>query len=55
MTGKAIGCIGITEPERGSDAVNMTTVCTKSDDGSYITFNGEKVFTTNGPKADYFA
>jgi len=53
MTGKGIGCIGITEPERGSDAVNMTTVCTKVDDG--IIFNGEKVFTTNGPKADYFA
>ena len=53
ITGKAVGCIGITEPERGSDAVNMTTQCTKVDDG--IVFNGEKVFTTNGPKADYFA
>jgi alkylation response protein AidB-like acyl-CoA dehydrogenase len=53
ITGKAVGCIGITEPERGSDAVNMTTQCTKVDDR--IVFNGEKVFTTNGPKADYFA
>lgn len=52
MSGQKIGCIGITEPERGSDAVNMTTQCTKVDDG--IIFNGEKVFTTNGPKADYF-
>jgi alkylation response protein AidB-like acyl-CoA dehydrogenase len=52
MSGKAIGCIGITEPSRGSDAVNMTTVATKADDG--ITYNGEKVYTTNGPKADYF-
>ena len=55
MTGKGIGCIGITEPERGSDAVNMTTKCTKLDDGSSIVYNGEKVFTTNGPRADYFA
>ena len=55
MTGKAVGCIGITEPERGSDAVNMTTTCTKNEDESTIVFNGEKVFTTNGPKADYFA
>ena len=49
MSGKEVGCIGITEPERGSDAVNLTTTCTKVDDG--IVFSGEKVFTTNGPKA----
>jgi len=55
MTGKEIGCISITEPERGSDAVNMTTKCTKVDDGSAIIFNGEKVYTTNGPKSKYFA
>ena len=55
ITGKAIGCICITEPERGSDAVNMTTICKKVDDGSAIVFNGEKVYTTNGPKAKYFA
>ncbi|MGV9200244.1 MAG: acyl-CoA dehydrogenase family protein [Promethearchaeia archaeon] len=54
MTGEAVGCICITEPDRGSDAVHMTTECTKNDNGS-VTFNGEKVYTTNGPKADYFA
>ncbi|MHA1293100.1 MAG: acyl-CoA dehydrogenase family protein [Promethearchaeota archaeon] len=53
MAGNKIGCIGITEPNRGSDAVNMTTKCYKQEDGS-ILFEGEKVFTTNGPKADYF-
>ncbi len=52
MSGQKIGCIGITEPDRGSDAVNMTTVATK--DGDFVTYNGEKVYTTNGPKADYF-
>jgi alkylation response protein AidB-like acyl-CoA dehydrogenase len=52
ISGKKIGCIGITEPERGSDAVNMTSKCTKTDDG--VRFVGEKVYTTNGPKADYF-
>jgi butyryl-CoA dehydrogenase len=52
ISGQKIGCIGITEPERGSDAVNMTTVATK--DGDYVIYNGEKVYTTNGPKADYF-
>ncbi len=53
MSGQKVGCICITEPERGSDAVNMTTQCMKIDDG--VIYNGEKVFTTNGPKADYFA
>ena len=51
MSGLKIGAIGITEPERGSDAVNLTTVATKTDDG--IIYNGEKVYTSNGPKADY--
>ncbi len=53
LSGEKIGCIGITEPERGSDAVNLTTKCTKTDDG--VVFNGEKVYTTNGAVADYFA
>ncbi|MFX1313352.1 MAG: acyl-CoA dehydrogenase family protein [Promethearchaeota archaeon] len=53
LSGQKIGCIGITEPERGSDAVNLTTKCTKIDDG--VIFNGEKVYTTNGGVADYFA
>ena len=52
MTGQKIGCIGITEPNRGSDAVNMTTIASK--DGDALVYNGEKVYTTNGPKADYF-
>jgi len=52
MSGQAVGCIGITEPERGSDAVNLETTCTKAEDG--VIFNGEKVYTTNGAIADYF-
>jgi butyryl-CoA dehydrogenase len=54
MTGQAVGCIGITEPERGSDAVNMTSKCYKTEDGSQVVYNAEKVFTTNGPKSKYF-
>ncbi|MFX1327596.1 MAG: acyl-CoA dehydrogenase family protein [Promethearchaeota archaeon] len=53
LSGEKVGCIGITEPERGSDAVNLTTKCTKTDDG--VIYNGEKVYTTNGAVADYFA
>ena len=51
VTGQKIGCICITEPERGSDAVHMQTTCKENEDGSYI-LNGEKIYQTNGVKAD---
>jgi len=55
MAGRKIGCICITERERGSDAVNMQTrVRTCDDETGDVLYNGEKVFTTNGPVADYF-
>ena len=52
ITGEKIGCICITEPERGSDAVHMLTTCEEQDDGSFIV-NGEKIYQTNGSKADW--
>ena len=52
VTGEKIGCICITEPERGSDAVHMLTTCDEQGDGSYI-LNGEKIFQTNGSRADW--
>jgi alkylation response protein AidB-like acyl-CoA dehydrogenase len=52
VTGQKNGCICITEPERGSDAVHMLTTCEQQEDGSYIV-NGEKIYQTNGPKADW--
>lgn len=55
MSGRKIGCICITERERGSDAVNMQTRSRECNDGTGdVVFDGEKVFTTNGPVADYF-
>lgn len=51
-TGKKTGCICITEPERGSDAVHMITTCDEQEDGSFL-LNGEKIYQTNGPKADW--
>ncbi|MHA1730066.1 MAG: acyl-CoA dehydrogenase family protein [Promethearchaeota archaeon] len=51
--GKAVGCIGISEREHGSDAVNLQTLCKKVEGG--VQFSGDKIFTTNGHKADYFA
>jgi len=52
VTGEKIGCICITEPERGSDAVHMLTTCDEQDDGSYL-LNGEKIYQTNGTIADW--
>ncbi len=52
VTGKKIGCICITEKYQGSDAVNMKTKI--QDKGDYLILDGEKLYTTNGPNADYF-
>ncbi|MFX0166253.1 MAG: acyl-CoA dehydrogenase family protein [Promethearchaeota archaeon] len=52
VTGQASGCICITEPERGSDAVHQLSVCDQQEDGSFI-LNGEKVYNTNAPKAKW--
>jgi alkylation response protein AidB-like acyl-CoA dehydrogenase len=52
VIGKHTGCILITEPERGSDAINQLTTCEAKDDGSYI-INGEKLYNTNAPKAKW--
>lgn len=52
VTGQKIGCICITEPERGSDAVHMLTTCDEQSDGGFI-LNGEKIYQTNGSKADW--
>ncbi|MFO8020359.1 MAG: acyl-CoA dehydrogenase [Promethearchaeia archaeon] len=52
VTGKKVGCVCITEPDRGSDAVHMTTLCEQDKDGSF-TLNGTKIYQTNGPKSDW--
>ncbi|MBN1800392.1 MAG: acyl-CoA/acyl-ACP dehydrogenase [Candidatus Lokiarchaeota archaeon] len=52
VTGKAPGCIMITEPERGSDATHQLTTCDPQEDGSYV-LNGDKIFNTNAPKAKW--
>lgn len=45
-TGEWIGAWGLTEPNTGSDSVNMRT--TASRDGDYFTLNGTKNFITHG-------
>jgi len=48
--GEAIGCFGLTEPDHGSDPVNMITRARKVDGGYVI--NGSKMWITNGTLAD---
>lgn len=51
IKGDRIGCIGITEPEVGSDTAGMKTRAEK--DGDEWVLNGEKRFITNGSQADF--
>ncbi|MHA1926991.1 MAG: acyl-CoA dehydrogenase family protein [Candidatus Thorarchaeota archaeon] len=51
VKGDKIGCIGITEPDVGSDVAGMKTTAEK--DGDEWVLNGEKRFITNGSQADY--
>jgi len=51
ITGEHIGCMGMSEPEYGSDAVGIQTKAVKNNDGSY-TLNGAKMWITNAQYAD---
>jgi alkylation response protein AidB-like acyl-CoA dehydrogenase len=51
IAGKRIACLGITEPEAGSDVSNVKT--TARQDGDEYVINGSKTFITNGVRADY--
>jgi len=48
--GEWIGCMGLTEPDAGSDVASMKAVAEKQGD-KYV-LNGNKMFITNGPVAD---
>lgn len=48
----AITAFALTEPGVGSDPANMLTTATPSDDGKSWILNGEKLWCTNGTRAD---
>lgn len=50
ISGEHIGCMGMSEPGFGSDAVGMQTKAVK--DGPGYTINGAKMWITNGNMAD---
>ena len=47
-----LSAFALTEPMVGSDPANMSTFAQPSEDGSHYVLNGEKLWTTNGPRAD---
>jgi len=49
-SGEWIGAWGLTEPNTGSDAMNMK--CTAEEDGDYWVINGTKCWTTHGKSGD---
>ena len=50
----AISAFSLTEVDAGSDPANMHTRANPSDDGKYFVLNGEKLWTTNGTRAELF-
>jgi hypothetical protein len=49
-----ITAFALTEVNAGSDPANMTTAATPNADGTHWTLNGEKLWCTNGTRADLF-
>src|SRR5215216_4611819 len=50
----AISAFALTEVDAGSDPANMHASATPSDDGKHFLLNGEKLWCTNGTRADLF-
>ena len=51
ITGEKISCLGITEPDAGSDVSGIKTRAVR--DGDEWVINGSKTYITNGHRADY--
>ena len=51
IKGQKIACLGITEPDAGSDVSGIKTRAVK--DGDEYVINGSKTYITNGHRADY--
>lgn len=53
LRGEKIGAIGITEPDTGSDVASIRTRAVR--DGDEWILNGQKMFITNGARADFIS
>lgn len=52
LSGGALSAFALTEPDVGSDPANVSTTAVPTSDGEAFLLNGEKLWTTNGPRAD---
>lgn len=50
----AISAFALTEVDAGSDPANMRTTATPAEDGEHFIINGEKLWCTNGTRAELF-
>src|SRR5512141_3095046 len=50
----AISAFALTEVDAGSDPANMHTTATPTEDGKHFIINGEKLWCTNGTRAELF-
>ncbi|MBT4686613.1 MAG: acyl-CoA dehydrogenase [Rhodospirillaceae bacterium] len=51
LSGEKIICLAISEPEAGSDVAQLRTTARR--DGGHFVVNGQKMFISNGIRADY--
>jgi citronellyl-CoA dehydrogenase len=52
IKGEKISCLGITEPDAGSDVSGIRTRAVREDSGEWV-INGSKTYITNGHRADF--
>ncbi len=50
----AISAFALTETDAGSDPANLRTTATPTEDGKHFILNGEKLWCTNGTRAELF-
>ncbi|HJP85128.1 MAG TPA: acyl-CoA dehydrogenase family protein [Gemmatimonadaceae bacterium] len=50
----AISAFALTEVDAGSDPANMRTTATPTEDGKHFIINGQKLWITNGTRAELF-
>ncbi|HEX5497285.1 MAG TPA: acyl-CoA dehydrogenase family protein [Mycobacteriales bacterium] len=51
LAGRAIGALGVTEPDTGSDVASLRTTARR--DGDWFRVNGSKTYITSGARADF--
>jgi alkylation response protein AidB-like acyl-CoA dehydrogenase len=52
LRGEKIACLGITEPNAGSDVASIETTAVRDGSNGWVV-NGRKIFITNGVRADF--